>query len=100
MLVISATALIGVFFALHASAIPTAGTPNIPALLMPRNVPADSACPQGKWLKRQCVPSRSPQAWVELCQGNQVSKMGFCLSNSVCANIADGSDQIIRCNPA
>ena len=92
-----ATGLIGLFFALSASAIPTAGTPNIPAELMARNVPADSACPQGKWLRRQCEPSYGPQGWAELCQGNQVSKFGFCPSNTVCENTTDGSDQIIRC---
>jgi len=94
MLVISATALIGVFYALYASAIPTPGTP---ALLMPRKVPANSACPQGQWLRRQCVPSSGPQAWEELCRDNQISKLGFCPSNTVCKSATDGSDQIIRC---
>ena len=99
MLMITSTGLIGLFFTtLYACAIPTAGTPNIqPAQLMRRNVPADSACPQGKWLRRQCVASYSPQAWEEVCQDNQVSKIGFCPSNTVCENTTDGSDQIIRC---
>jgi len=97
MLAISTTGLTVVFFALYTSAIPTAGTPNIPALLMPRKVPADSACPEGQWLRRQCVPSTSAQAWEELCKDNQISKLGFCPSNKVCANTADGPDQIIQC---
>ena len=84
MLVISKTALIGVFFALYTAAIPTAGTPDIPALLMPRKVPADTACPQEKWLRRQCVLSNSPQTWEELCRNNQISKIGFCPGNTVC----------------
>ena len=65
MLAITTTFL---FFGLYisvASTTPTAVTPDTPAPLAPRRVSADSLCPLAKWLRRECVPGVSPEAWRE-----------------------------------
>jgi hypothetical protein len=100
--------LIGVFLGLYisgVSATPTAETPNAPALLLPRVIPAGNEC--GKlgllWSRRECMPEAGPQGWFDFCvtqrrAGNRAYQVNSgCPGNTYCGNINDGHDQSIKC---
>ena len=99
---------IGVSLALYtsvASTIPAAVTPNIPALLVPRKVPASNLCGSAQWLSRECVSNVNPQAWWDICRADIprlvtiIAKVySSCPPHNVCANIVDGDgNRSIEC---
>ena len=94
-----------VFCTSVASTTPAAVTPNIPALLVPREVPASRLCGGAQWLYRECVPNVNPQAWWDVCRVDVpqlvtiiVKVYSSCPPQNVCANIADEDDnRSIKC---
>jgi hypothetical protein len=102
MFAISTTFAIGVFVALYpsvGSATPTAVTPNTPTLLVPR-IPEDSLCGEMNWVLRECVPSKNPRAWQDVCVNThfQLEIPGNCPDNTVCENIVNhDAETTIRC---
>jgi hypothetical protein len=103
MLVISFK-LIGVFLGLYlsgVSAIPTAVSPNTPALV-PRAFPADNMCnSRDLWLRRECVPEAGTTAWADVCWAiihqYEYRRGARCPKNTYCENVEDGPDETIKC---
>jgi hypothetical protein len=103
MLVISLR-LIGVFLGLYhsaVSAIPTAVSPNTPALAR-RAIPAHHMCNnRDLWLRRVCVPEAGRTAWADVCWAifhhYEYRRGARCPENTYCQNVEDGPDDTIKC---
>jgi hypothetical protein len=102
MLVISFK-LIGVFLGLYlsgVSAIPTAVSPNTPALV-PRD-PAGNMCNRRDlWLHRECTPQAGATAWADVCWASihqyEYRRGARCPKNTYCEDVEEGFDQTIKC---
>lgn len=88
-----------------ASTTPAGVTPNLPALLVPRKVPADRLCGGAQWLHRECVPNVNPQAWWDVCRVDVpqlvtiiIKVYSSCPQHNVCVNVVDEDDNLtIKC---
>jgi len=65
-----------------------------------RDRPTDIRCPPGTtWVRRQCVPERTPWFWQEICTGPTVISAG-CLPTEECKDREDkAGNKYIECVP-